>query len=214
MLFRSGYGRARKLSPITGYRFRRPVSWMASLREYQRDVHVPCWRKEDGPCSGWDLEDTDGNNVEHDETIVGGGLSARFTCARSWANGPGGTFVALSLTRDTEDALLSRTHNQHVANVACSTVQAETERAIGAVLTLNADGTATEAALTALERPVNSALARALLQAGPDGARASGATWTASRTDVLNTPGATLSGVLALELNGTVEQITTLVRVS
>lgn len=207
----SGY--ARKRSPITGWLFRRPLSWAASVREYQHDVQIPVWRKEDGPLSGWDLEDENGNTVEHDERVDGGALAARFTCARSWANGPAGTYIALSLTRATEGSLLSRTHNLAVANVACSVAHAETENAIGMVLELNADGTATEASLTVLEERVNSALAIALLQRKSEGPRASAAKWQASRSDVLNVPGAELTGTLDLRLNGTLEKITTRVRV-
>src|SRR6185295_15167796 len=138
-----GAGRGRKLSPITGWRFRRPSTWAASIREYQHDVQIPVWRKADGPCKGWTLEDEEGNVVEHDERSDGGLLAARFTCFRSYANGPLGAFIALSLTRAVEGSLLSRTHNMAVANVACSVAQAETENAIGQVLELNTDGTGT-----------------------------------------------------------------------
>jgi len=208
-----GAGRGRKASPISGYRLRRPVAWAASLREYQHDVQIPCWRKSDGKCDGWDLEDEEGNTVEHDERIDGGALAARFTCFRTYANGPAGAFIALSLTRASESSLLSRTHNMAVANVACSVTQAETENAIGQVLELNEDGTGTEASLVVLEERVNSALAIALLQGKSEGKRASDAKWKASRTDVLNVPEAELTGTLDLRLNGTLEKITTRVRV-
>jgi hypothetical protein len=208
-----GAGRGTKLSPITGWKLRRPVQWAASLREYQHDVQIPTWRKSDGPCSGWSLEDDDGNTVEFDERVTGGALAARFTCFRSFANGPLGAFIALSLTRATEGSLLSRTHNMAVANVACNVAQAETENAIGLVLELNTNGTGTEASLTLLEERVNSALAINLLQRKSEGPRASDAKWHASRTDILNIPDAELTGTLDLRLNGTLEKITTRVRV-
>jgi hypothetical protein len=209
-----GGGRGRKSSPITGWRFRRPVAWAASIREYQHDVQIPCWRKADGPCSGWTLEDAEGNVVEHDERSDGGLLAARFTCFRSYANGPLGAFIALSLTRAVEGSLLSRTHNMAVANVACSVTQAESENAIGQVLVLNLDGTGTEASLVVLEERVNSALAIALLQRKLEGPRASDAKWKASRSDILNIPDALLNGTLDLRLNGTLERISTRVRVA
>ena len=208
-----GAGYARKRSPITGWMLRRPVQWAASIREYQHDVQIPTWRKSDGPLSGWDLEDVDGNTVEHDERNDGGLLAARFTCFRTWANGPNGTFIALSLTRAPEGSLLSRTHNLAVANVACSVTQAETEAAVGQVLDLNADGTATEASLVLIEERVNTSLAIALLQSKSEGKRASSAKWKASRTDVLNVPGAELTGQLDLRLKGTLEKLTTRVRI-
>lgn len=206
-------GRGRKLSPITGCKLRRPASWAASVREYQRDIHVPTWRKSDGPLDGWDLENEDGTTVEFDERVDGGGLSGRFTCFRSYGNGPNGTFLAMSLTRAPEGSLLSRTHNMHVANLGCSVVQAETENAIGQVLVLKTDGRATEEALGILEGRINSALQIALLQNNGEGPRASSAVWRASRTDILNIPSATLTGVLDLRLNGTLEQISTTVKI-
>jgi hypothetical protein len=206
-------GRARKLSPITGWAFRRPASWHASIREYEHDVHIPCWRKADGPLSGVDLEDEDGNLAEFDERVDGGGLAGRFTCLRSYSNGPRGTFVALSLTRNTEGSLLSRTHNLAVANLACTIAQLETENAIGQVLVLKSDGTGTETSLSLIEERGNSSLQIGLLQDKGEGQRASKAVWRASRTDLLNVPAAELTGTLELLLNGTLEKITTRVRV-
>lgn len=208
-----GAGRARKMSPLIGYELRRSVSWAASIREYQHDVHIPCWRKDDGSLSGWDLEDDNGELVEFDERVDGGALAGRFTCFRTWANGPTGTFIAQSLTRADDSSILSRTHNVAVANVAQTVCQAATESAIGQVLLLNDDGTAKQESLLLLESRVDGELAVALLQDRGEGARASGASWTASRDDVLNVPDAVLTGVLELTLNGTVEHIATSVRV-
>jgi hypothetical protein len=101
-----------------------------------------------------------------------------------------------------------------VANVACSVVQAETENAIGTVLQLKEDGTGTDASLGKLEGRVNSALQRSLLQDTGEGPRASSAVWRASRVDDLSVVPATLSGVLDLKINGTLEQIITTVKVS
>jgi len=208
------HGRARKRSPITGWLLRRPAAWAVTIREYQHDVQIPTFRKADGPLMGWDLEDADGTRVEHDETVDSGALAARFTCLRTWSNGPAGAFVALALTRDTDDATLSRAQNMAVANVGCTTVQAAAENAVGQVLTRNADGTGTEDALQRIEESVNTALATALLSDKGEGPRSTYAKWTASRNDDLSVPGATLTGVLELELNGTIEQIATTVAVS
>jgi hypothetical protein len=208
-----GLGRGRKVSPVTGWAFRRPVQWAASLREYQHDLHIPCWRKSDGPVDGWDLQDADGNTVEYDERTDGGALMARFTCFRSYSNGPRGAFVALSLTRADEGSLLSRTHNMAVTNLACTIAQLETENAIGQVLVLNDDGTGTDASLALIEERVNSSLQIGLLQDKGEGQRASKAVWQASRSDVLNVPGAQLNGVLTLLLNGTLEKISTAVKI-
>lgn len=209
-----GLGRLRKRCPITGWEFRRPVTWAASIREYQHDLHIPCWRKSDGPLDGWSALDEDGNIAEYDERVTGGALAGRFTCSRSYGNGPNGAYIALSMTRATEGSLLSRSHNMQVANLACTVVHAATENVIGQVLQLDDDGRATAASLSVIEESINTDLEVALLQQGTEGPRASKAVWRASTTDVLNVVGATLTGVLDLHLNGTVEQIATTVKVS
>ncbi len=211
-----GLGRGRKASPITQASLRRPVAWAASLREYSKDIHVPCWRKSDGPADGWSLEDTDGNIVEYDERTDGGALAGRFTCFRTWGNGPNGAFIAMSLTRDTEGSLLSYTHNMAVANLACTIVQTATENVVGKVLQLNADGTATSASLGRIEESINTDLEQALMveKVIGEGPRASKVVWRASTTDVLNVVDATLTGVLDLHVNGTVVHVDTVVKVS
>ena len=44
-----GYGRARVLSPITGWEFRRPFAWGAAIREYQHAIHIASWQNDLGP---------------------------------------------------------------------------------------------------------------------------------------------------------------------
>lgn len=204
-------GRARKLSPITGWKFRRPAAWAVSIREYQHDVHIATFAKELGILDGWDLEDETGTLVEYDETNDGGALAARFTCLRTWGNGPEGAFVAISLTRADENTLLSRTQNMAVANVFCTAVQRATELAVGKYLVLKTDGSglAEPASLSKIEQRVNTAAKIAVLQSGKEGARASGAKWVANRDSILNIPGAALTGTGFLNLNGTIEKIET-----
>ena len=101
-----------------------------------------------------------------------------------------------------------------VANLASTVVQAETENQIGQVLQLNSDGTGTKASLSIIEQRVNTQLQINLLQQFSEGPRASSAVWSASKTDILNVPGATLNGTLALNLNGTIEKIATSVNVT
>jgi hypothetical protein len=207
-------GRARIASPFSGYLYRRPAAWAASVREYQHDLHIPTWRKSDGPCLG-DLFDENGTLVEYDDRTDGGAASAaRFTSFRTWSNGPAGAFISQSLTREVDASLLSQTHNMAVVDVACTVVQLNAELAIGQSLVLNDDGTATEDSLTTIEDRVNNALRLELLQdKRGDGARASLAGWTASRDDVLNVPDATLTAVCRLNLRGTIHDVATPVRV-
>jgi hypothetical protein len=207
-------GRARILSPFSGFWFRRPAAWAASVREYQHDLHIPTWRKADGPCLG-DLFDDAGSLVEWDDRVDGGaGSAARFTTFRTWSNGPAGAFIAQSLTREVDASLLSATHNVAVVNVACTTVQLNGELAIGESLVLNDDGTATEDSLSSIENRINTALERSLLaNLRGEGPRASLAVYTASREDVFNVPNAVLNGVTRLNLRGTIHDVETPVRV-
>jgi hypothetical protein len=209
-----GAGMQRESCPITGWAFRRNANWFASWREYQHDVHIPTWAKAFGPCaqSGSNL-DADGQPVEYDDRIDGGLLAGRFTCMRTWSNGPVGAFLALDLTRDEDNTILSRTQNMHVVNVAQTTIQRVTENAIGRVGQLNDDGTGSEVFLASVDRDVTSALEKELLRAGKEGPRASKATWTASRVDDLSGVPATLNGAGDLIINGTLERINTVLRV-
>ncbi len=211
-----GLGRLRKQSPITGWSPRRPVSWAASIREYQKDIHITTWRVEDGPLDGWTMTDENNNVVEFDERNDGGGLAGRFTCATTLDNGPSGSFIATDLTRDADGTLLSYTHNMHVTNVCCAVVQAATTRFIGKTVPLNSDGTMRAASRRKLESLVNSDLAIALMKevVPGEGARASKAVWTMSPSDVLNVVGATITGSADLRVNGTIVNVNTSVRVS
>jgi hypothetical protein len=208
------YGHGVKQSPVTGWSMRRPAAWAASLREYQHDVEIATYRKSDGPLDGWTITDDNGNAVEYDERVDGGALAGRFTCFRSFENGPTGTFIALSLTRDTDGSILSRTQNETVTNLASTICQSATEAAIGQTLVLNSDGTGTNDSLSRIEKQVNKALQVGLLQQFAEGPRCSNAVWSASRTDILSTVGATLNGTLALNINGTIESIATQANVS
>jgi len=208
-------GRARKASPFSGWHARRSAVWAVSVREYQHDLHVATWRKSDGPLSGWDLYDADGNLVEFDEAVDGGALAGRFTCLRSWSNGPRGAYVALSLTRASEDDPRAYTHNAAVVNAACTIVQATTENFIGYSPTVDDDGHMTRDELQLLKGQVDRALQLGLLQdLRGEGARASNAYWTPNSDDVLNVPGATLTGVATLNLRGTIVNVNTVVKVN
>jgi hypothetical protein len=211
-----GIGRGRLgTSPLHGWNFRRSVQWGTSIRAYQKDVHVPTWRKEDGPLAGVSLTDTNGNIVEFDERTDGGALAARFTCYRTWGNGPEGTFVAMDLTRDVEGSPIAFMHNMAVTNIAETIIQSETEDIVGNTLVLDAEHHALPSELTKREERVNSALKIALLEekVPGEGPRASKATWTASRDDDLSGTDATLTGAADLIVNGTVVHVETVLRV-
>lgn len=209
-------GRARKVSPFSQFNMRRPAAWSTSVREYQHDLHVASWRKDFGPLSGWDLTDEAGNLVEWDDRVDGkAGVAARFTCHRTWANGPVGTFVALSLTRANEGSLLAHTSKEAVTNLVCSTVQVNSENAaIGVDLILNDDGTATSDSLAQVAARINRELSSAVLtDARGEGPRASKALCTIDPSTLFNVPEPTMLTVTDLNLNGTVHSVRNSVRV-
>lgn len=206
-------GRGSTPSPYSGWLRRVPAGWFASVREYQHDLHIPTWRKDQGPV-GADLFDASENLVEWDDRVDGGaGSAARFTTLRTWANGPRGGFVTLSLTRAGDGQIASLTHNQAVINAGCNTVQLATENVIGRTLRLNSDGTATKESLNVIQGEVNAALDLSLLASRGEGPRCSSAVWTPASDDVYNVPEPLMNGVLSLLLNGTVHSVATRVRV-
>ena len=219
-----GYGRGAMACPITGWRFRRSSNWCDMILAYLRDMRTTTWWKDLGPIAdrlpaGFDLLGPDGQLYEHDERVTPGALQAGFTCARTWGNGPAGSFIAQSLTREESSSVLSLTHNMHVANLCQTVCQSTTERFAGQTLVLERpDGTgarvATATSLKQLEGKVNDELERYLLSnIGGEGQRASYVRWTAAIDDDLGVADAVLHGVCELELNGTIVHIETAVRV-
>lgn len=206
-------GRGSKSSPFSVWNFRRPAGWFASIREYQHDLHIPTWRKKDGNL-GVDLFDSEKNLVEWDDRVDGeAGVAAGFTVMRTWPNGPGGAFIGLSMTRGEDGSLLSLTHNVAVVNELCTVCQRQTENAIGESLVLDEEGHATTDSLNTIQTYVNAALELAGLKNRGEGQRCSKVVWTPSSDDVLNVAEALLTGVLEIELNGTIHSVETFAHV-
>jgi hypothetical protein len=206
-------GRGAFPSNYSGWLRRIPAGWLASVRSYAHDLHVPTWRKDIGPL-GASLFDANEELVEWDDRVDGGaGSAARFTTLHTWPNGPRGAFVAQDLTRAGDGQISSQHHNQAVINDACNTVQVATENVVGRTLILNTDGTATKGALAVIAAEVNAALELELLTSRGEGPRASSAVWTPNPADVYNVPEPLMTGTLVLLLNGTVHSVTTTVRI-
>jgi hypothetical protein len=207
-------GRGRVLSPFSGWFMRRSAGWFASWREYQHDLHIATWRKDDGDV-GADLYDEDGQLVEWDDRVDGeAATAAKFTSLRTWANDGPVAFIARSLTRALDGSLLGDTHNEAVVNLACATVQLNSENAaIGQSLILNSDGTASKDSLSLIEARVNAALDQNLLTNRGEGPRASMAVWSIDPNTLFNVAEPLMLGTLNLLLNGTVHSVRTAVRV-
>ena len=203
-------GKGRIFSPFSRWYLRWPVAWAAAIREAQHDLHIPAWRKSDGP-TGAILHDADGNLVEWDDEVDGAaGSAARFETYRTWANGPAGAFIAQSPTRASDSSLLVHAHNTDVVNRARTVCQAATEHAIGKSLILKPDGTATADSISEIESFVRTSLANDLLaDKRGEGPRVSNVTWTMASDDVLNVPVAIVNGTLTISIRGTIHTINT-----
>ena len=208
-----GAGMLRRASPIVGQILRFSVQFADNIRAFQHDIHIATWEKDFGPLPGWSIEDSNNNVVEHDERVWPGLLESRFTCARTWGNGPRGTYIATSLTRASEGSILGYTHNAAVANLFQTVCQSSTEMTIGRSLVLNTDGTASSKSLAAIRDKVEGDLARALIEPGLEGQRASSVSWEPSPGDKFDTVGAVMHGFGELNLRGTIARIETAVRV-
>ncbi len=206
-----GVGRARVFSSFSGWYMRRPAQWLVSAREYQHDIHIAPWRKDDGSLGAdVSLNDADGNLVEWDDRVDGKAASAaRFTSLRTWPNGPAGVFVALSLTRARDSSKLIHTSKANVANLTCSLVQLNSENAaIGVDLILNDDGTATSDSLKKVADKVNNVLKNELLTNKlNEGRRASFVKFTPTPTDQYDVSEPTMTTVTELHMNGTVVKV-------
>lgn len=205
-----GAGRLTKLSPITGYTMRRPVQWADHIRSYVRDLSKTTWEKGYGPLLGWGIDG------EHDERVNAGLFAGKFTCARTWANGPNGAFICCSLTRATDGDVLGMTHNLAVASLVQTIVQRRTEDFVGATVQLDRDtGFATRDALAKLAAKVNGDLAKNAKSSVPgDIQRWAYARWTPATDDDLRPPGARMNGTCELNVNGTIFSVVTSVEVS
>ena len=206
-------GRAWKLDPITGWEHPCPGAWADSIRSYQHDYHIATWAKALGPVSGWDLNDAEGNLVQFDERVDGGALAARFSCFRTWGNGPAGTFIAMSLTRAVDDSVLQLECNMRVANLLLTVNQSATEMTVGQDLILKADGTATSQSLSKMQESIQKELVNAIAPHG-EGQRASLVQITLATDDILNVASATLHATMNVTMNGKVHTFATAVVVN
>lgn len=209
-------GRLKGISPWSGFDYRLPVSWWASFREYQHDLHVASWRKKDGPLGG-SARDLDNLLDEWDDRIQGGAATnAGFTAAMSYTKQKG-MYLAQSLTRTDDSSILSQSSKVDVANLICRVVQANTENAaIGVDVVLKDDGSgqATEASLSEIESLVNAALeGQVLTNVRGEGPRASSVVWKASRLDLYNVPTPLMNGVATVTFNGTIHSVNTVVAI-
>lgn len=213
-------GRGRKRSAVDNISMRRrPMFWAEVIRSYQHDIHISAAKVELGGLDGWSIWDADGNLVEHDERIDGGGLSARLGCFTS-VDGEAGAFCALPLSLDTDNAPLSRAPVCYVADLVATVSQRVWTKRLNGELNLTASGKPSEAECTRLEDLANAEIGAVVLAAGPEGTRissddAEGPTLgtTMERNVDLSTPGTNVPVETFFVPKGYLEKITNTIRV-
>ena len=200
-------GKGRTFSKFSQWNLRWPSAWFASWREYQHDLHTPCWRKMDGPVPA-DLYDTDGNLVEWDDYVDTGASAARFTSLRTYPNGPAGAFVAFSSTRALDSSVLVNMHVAQVVNRARIVAQQAAEDIVGRTVRKNSDGTATTESLREIASYVNAIVQGDMLtNKRGEGPRCSNIQWTPADDDDFSVPAPILNSTLAIDILGTVHTI-------
>lgn len=201
-------GRARKLSPVSKTNKRRPAMWAVAIREMQNDIKVSPAKVSLGMLDGWDLFDSAGSLVEHDERVDGGLLAMRMACLRTF-NERAGAYVALPLTLDTDGLPLSRLPIVLVAQLACTVATAGYEFQLNSERALNKDGTIQEGEARRIDGYVQSLIEINLLQPG----RASSCPVKMARDVDLRVQGAEVTWEADLTTLGYLEKLAGVVRV-
>ena len=193
------------------------------------DVQISPAKNENGPLlASNDItmtdEATDLTNTtptkqleEHDERVDGGLLAMRVACLRTYAEqNLGGTYVALALTLDNDNASLSRVQVGGVADIACSVAKAELTRKLNAEVVLRDDNTGrmTEAERLRIQSTVKTKLEIQLLTKRKEGQRASAVDFILDGTADLRVPGVQVTSETKVTPLGYFEQITNTVRVA
>lgn len=205
-------GRARRKSPITQARKRRPFSWPLAIRVMGHDLHISAAQVDLGGLDGWDIFDENGLLEEHDERTDGGLLAARIACATT-LNEETGVFVALPLTLDEDNKPMSRLPITLVAQLACTVATAAYQRKLNSGVLLKKDKTIQEGSARRIDEFVNTQLRIALLTPGPEGQRSSAVTARLDRNTDLSVVGTEVPWEVDLRTLGYLEKLTGVVRV-
>jgi hypothetical protein len=206
-------GRAMGLSEVDNLsRKRRPFWWAIAIRCMQHDVHVSPAQVDLGGLTRWTIFDDAGNLQEHDERTDGGLLAARIACATT-LNEFAGTYVALPLTLDEDNKPLSRLPIVLVGQLACATAQRAYTLKLNSFVGRKPSGVITEGEARRIEGGVRTALNIALMQAGPEGPRATFVDTTLARDVDLRVQGAQVPWTVDVRTYGYLEQLPGTVRI-
>ena len=143
-------GCAYRKSPLDSYRRWRPASWAIGIRTMAYSIHVSAADVGRGALEGWRIHNDDGILEEHDERVSAGLLARRLACLTT-NDDYSGVFVALPLTLDEDNAILSRLPTALVGDLVCRIAKREGTRRLNSYVPTKRDGTIQEAAAQKIE---------------------------------------------------------------
>lgn len=204
-----GGGHLMRTSPIDQARRKRNVQWATLMRYMAHDVQVSPAEVDLGRLDGWSMYSKNGNAlVVHDERVNGGLLNSRLTCATSLDGDPGGAYVALALTLDTDNAPMSRVPIACVADVCTGLCRVLTTQKLNSnVVSDPKTGFPLETEYRRIELAINKQLQSQLTTPKLEGQRASAVVFTLVRGTDLRQPGAVQGWACKLTVLGYLEQL-------
>lgn len=174
-------GACKLTSAISGRAYRRPLAWATAARQAAVAEHINIADVGLGALPGCSIRDANGNPDEHDESINPGLDDLRYGTARTWPR-RSGVYVTLPRIFAPSGSDFEIAPNRRVMNLAHEVLYDYlVTRIHRPILVSRKTGRILTAEATEIELAANAVLAAALL-ATP---KASGATFTLSRTDNL-----------------------------
>lgn len=169
------------VSPLTGYRQRRPMTWGLAAREMAKDISVDAAYVADGPITGYSIRDDRNNPKYHDEALFPGLDDLRLASFRSF-NSRQGAYVNNPLLMSPSGSDYVYRQHARVMNKACElTFEVLTNRLSSRVKRSNTTGYINEEDAQEIEGLVQAKLDQELVNAN----RVSGARFVLNRTDDL-----------------------------
>lgn len=146
------------ISALNGRLCRRPASWQAAMRAAKAPISQNLHRVKSGALQNV-------RKLYRDEGSTEALDAGRFLTLRSHIGKPG-YYITRGRTGANSTSDFSRLANAFVMDKACTIARAKGVDLIGETVTVNDDGTITEAAASAIESDINNALRQGLVDTG------------------------------------------------
>lgn len=172
-------GAVKLTSAVSGRKYKRPVSFVASSLEAAVAEHINTADIQLGPISGISIKDSNGNPDEHDESINPGLDDSRFYVLRTW-EGVEGTYVNIPRTFAATGSDFRLFTHRRVMNLACEVLRPYLQTRLNKPIRVDArTGFIVESEALEIEAGARRALEAALLTTP----KASAVSFALSRTD-------------------------------